>query len=100
MVLNAPSTVKIFSLCSPECQAAGNVPHRTAALSHDNNPTNQFVSDSPKYMRISPNGLDFDRFESLAASAPGLFRRPRMLGQAINASFRHHLGISGAWRNQ
>jgi hypothetical protein len=54
IVLSAPSTVKIFSLCSPECQAAGNVPRRTAALGHDNNPADQFVSDSSKYMRSAP----------------------------------------------
>jgi hypothetical protein len=58
IVLSAPSTVKIFSLCSPECQAAGNVPRRTAALGHDNNPADQFVSDSSKYMR-SANGFGF-----------------------------------------
>jgi hypothetical protein len=58
IVLSAPSTVKIFSLCSPECQAAGNVPRRTAALGHDNNPADQFVSDSSKYMR-SANSIGF-----------------------------------------
>jgi len=87
MVLSAPSTVKIFSLCSPECQAAGNVPRRTAALGHDNNPANQFVSDSSKYIdRASRRrALDFSRFESLAASSPGLSRRPRMFGRRTRA---------------
>jgi hypothetical protein len=72
IVLSAPSTVKIFSLCSPECQAAGNVPRRTAALGHDNNPADQFVSDSSKYMRCAPTALDFGRLESLSTSSPGL----------------------------
>jgi len=76
MVLSAPSIVKVLSLCLPECQAAGNVPRRTAALGHDNNPADEFVSDSSKYMRSAPTALDFGRLESLAASSPGLSRRP------------------------
>jgi hypothetical protein len=55
-----------------ECWTAGNV-RRMAALSHDNNPADQIVSDSSKYMRVAPRALDFDRFESLEAPAPGLF---------------------------
>jgi len=40
----------LFSLCSRGRQAAEDVPRRTAALSHDNNPANQFVSDSSQYI--------------------------------------------------
>jgi hypothetical protein len=61
MVLSAPSTRQDFLPVLTGMPGAGNVPRRTAALSHDNNPAKQFVSDSPKYMRIAPSGLDFDR---------------------------------------
>jgi hypothetical protein len=39
-------TVKIFSRCGDAKQ----VPRRAAALGHDNNPANQFVSNSSKYI--------------------------------------------------
>jgi hypothetical protein len=61
MVRSAPSTRQDFLPVLTGMLGAGNVPRRTAALSHDNNPANSFVSDSSKYMRIAPNGLDFDR---------------------------------------
>jgi hypothetical protein len=69
-----------------ECQAAGNVPRRTAALSHDNNPADQFVSDWSKYMRIAPMAwisIALNRLPRRRRACPG------------DSSIRHHLGISG-----